>query len=534
MLSDDEQDRYVSVRTIVSFPTKSERNVLCQGILNPTVFNLKERIDNTCYAQASWFFRPWPNSIDSLDGQHRKVEGNDASYEGRSFVEARHMNPLYSSDSQGGEIQSMYFDDNVPGIRPKIQATDIDDPSIYESFYYVDQNILTLNSPEIDFDEQTWLSDMTNQKLRIVGSVRFTNSSGKYNIIAGHPLFLNNEDVLLPGSHFPEMTRGDKMANGFYNHIYSNYAPSYEFGGTTLSAINCWQDDICNILTWDGKVNLNWNANDLNRSYFVYPWQRQHLNNYNSNQFNNDLEDGAPDEIGITSEQESSNIIHKILANIKVGYTVFNPAVTNIDTEDLKLYRSEEVQPVKIGNNKLYYGNIDSIVSCNSDFKCNIVENYRRYNVGGTYTHRIKYNWKDKKGYPIIINKYQEENSFSTSHEPCPMNFQAVNYDEDGSIQNGNTTPPWDGTGQQWIKRGDMTPNVTSQDPILIRYKSTPHIVAQLDNGSICPYPKVYVDESTIKFNSDKQQYPWDGEIYTNNQGSIQVYQGGNVQDSYV
>jgi hypothetical protein len=50
---------YKSVRPIVVYPTISDREVLCQGVLNPTVFNALDRLDNSPFAQASWFFRPF-------------------------------------------------------------------------------------------------------------------------------------------------------------------------------------------------------------------------------------------------------------------------------------------------------------------------------------------------------------------------------------------------------------------------------------------------------------------------------------------
>lgn len=50
---------YQSVRPVIVYPSIGDRNVLCQGVLNPTVFNAKDRIDSSPYAQASWFFRPY-------------------------------------------------------------------------------------------------------------------------------------------------------------------------------------------------------------------------------------------------------------------------------------------------------------------------------------------------------------------------------------------------------------------------------------------------------------------------------------------
>lgn len=50
---------YKAIRPLVIYPNISDRNVLCQGVINPTVFNVKSRAEGIPYAQASWFFRPY-------------------------------------------------------------------------------------------------------------------------------------------------------------------------------------------------------------------------------------------------------------------------------------------------------------------------------------------------------------------------------------------------------------------------------------------------------------------------------------------
>ena len=61
---DDFYDTYKRIRPLVVFPTIGDRTVLCQGVLNPTVFNANDRTDNSPYAQASWYFRPYMASQD--------------------------------------------------------------------------------------------------------------------------------------------------------------------------------------------------------------------------------------------------------------------------------------------------------------------------------------------------------------------------------------------------------------------------------------------------------------------------------------
>lgn len=48
----------ISIKPIVVFPKEDERKVIAQGVVCPTVYNLKDRTENGPYAQASWFMRP--------------------------------------------------------------------------------------------------------------------------------------------------------------------------------------------------------------------------------------------------------------------------------------------------------------------------------------------------------------------------------------------------------------------------------------------------------------------------------------------
>ena len=47
-----------SIKPLIVFPTENERKVIAQGVVCPTVYNLKDRKENGPYAQASWFMRP--------------------------------------------------------------------------------------------------------------------------------------------------------------------------------------------------------------------------------------------------------------------------------------------------------------------------------------------------------------------------------------------------------------------------------------------------------------------------------------------
>lgn len=112
-----------------------------------------------------------------------------------------HFEPLFSSDDIGGELQNMYFDDNanitgVDPVRPYHSAIGIsssDAINKYHDFYYVDHSIMTLNSPDVDFNENIKNVDLGQYKINIVGYIPFVSNCSKQMIVAESPLFLKNQ-----------------------------------------------------------------------------------------------------------------------------------------------------------------------------------------------------------------------------------------------------------------------------------------------------------------------------------------------------
>ena len=52
-------NKYIKVRSIVTFPNEIESNILCQGVLAPTVYSESAREEGTPTNQSSWFIRPF-------------------------------------------------------------------------------------------------------------------------------------------------------------------------------------------------------------------------------------------------------------------------------------------------------------------------------------------------------------------------------------------------------------------------------------------------------------------------------------------
>lgn len=70
---------YRKIRPVIVYPNPSQRSVLCQGVLNPTVFNVEDRETNSPYAQPSWYYRPY-RGASHADSDEEEESIVDSSY----------------------------------------------------------------------------------------------------------------------------------------------------------------------------------------------------------------------------------------------------------------------------------------------------------------------------------------------------------------------------------------------------------------------------------------------------------------------
>lgn len=662
---------YIRIRPVVSFPTASERAILCQGIVNPTVFNLGQRVNGTCHAQASWFFRPYPNdrfqenngvythlrglaqvqwdnyaplfntrylngeiqcmysSIDntfvnnttievpstsfSLDDTYSWDNSSNPLFQNISEYKAKQMRLLASSEHyeypyNSGDYYDYYYniheDDDyiehpeyqstltdgqthtfyaklktepipnatdvegykytvevireieylngdyrvvphgeytyyvsstgeswniseevkLPEVRVRPYAYSIDEKhrSLYDSYYFVDTQICTLNSPDIEFDTNIQNTDTNEYGLSLVGSSRFTSNVGKYNIIAQNPNFLN--DVNIKSNKY---IRSTKLATGFNTEKYQTGAQEsgqyLSSGGTIVSALDCWYDDACNLFTRDEDTYV-WNEESYQNSYVVYPWQRKYLNNFNNNQ---SLIEIPSDDYGITTESgEPSLIIKKILGNLRFCYTDYCTNQENMDIDYLKLFNSQEAQLLKTAENKLYCGNVDQLVTCNSEYLGKGVEQLydgNPYEMIQWKVYGSQGGFPPLTGYPLMLGHSGTIGDATRFQGDANYNFEYF----------GENSEPAD-TKHPYFRH--ISPNNRSTDPIWIRYKSSPHFVFKFSDGDVLPIlssssetptsltydtlwgtetinsPK-YLNKESVTI-SMKQSYLWIADIY--------------------
>lgn len=493
---------YVKARPVVVYPTINDRECICQGILCPTVYNVGDRYDNSPFAQSSWFVRPnSPFDIKKLEktsewNDFKKDEYLEPSKYSRSgivtnsstrvkykttyntdkymdidltkygsWAEFRHNYPIPANTSRNAEIQCLtnteppyinkqyeieedtgQTDDDGEPIY-KYTTIDTDDNRInswvsqHDENYYIDQSIVTLHSPDIEFDDNVKNLDMSNLKLRITGIVPITSFYGDIDITTSTPVNNFKDSSDLPPGFYKESIG---VENDFSSdETHTTYYGESHFGWRSLLSGPFWFDEITGL--------KNKNDRKLITSFVVYPWHRNgSLNNtkyetdgyksamldkkrmsntrfsYNTIYINKDfIWKAYMSEEEETEDNEGNKTTYHLTHTGISGATLFNsdeitltrvPAPKNSDLQDIN-----------------YYGNVDKILKPNLE--------------GGVYA-----------GYNIIIGGTLDS-SFDSKHALFSSAYQKL-----------STT---------------LTEQHHGTDPVRIKYKSTPHVVIALNYGSI-------------------------------------------------
>ena len=154
---------YIKARGMIVVPTNSDRTILCQGVVCPTLWTNLDRESNSPYAVSSWFFRPFVDEAnrDDSDG----VEANNGTY--AQYVDYDSINPVYPDRTT--EIGVETLQTLAEG------STEVND-------YLVDSSILTFHSPDIEFGDINTAN--INLGCQFIGSVALHSGISYRSVLA--------------------------------------------------------------------------------------------------------------------------------------------------------------------------------------------------------------------------------------------------------------------------------------------------------------------------------------------------------------
>ena len=478
ILTDLKTEGYIKIRPVIVYPTINDRECICQGVLCPTVYNVSDRYSNSPFAQSSWFTRPnapfdlnshlsW-SGFDSSAISKYSVNGilsNDVkdvilsdtssvridSVNNGAWVTFMHGKPIPGNDKRNAEIQCISNPPDNPYTQQDItkESDTVSWVAKNAEYYYIDQNIITLHSPDIEYDNDVKCLDLSNMKLRIVGMVPITACASDIDIQTSTTVNNFKDSTELPQGFYKEPI-------GTENNFKETKNGASYFGWRCLISGAFWFDELSGY-----KKDVK-NTNKLTTGFVVYPWHRN--GSLNNTKY-------------ATDGYRSAMLDKKKMSNLRFSYKTAYLDKNNIwfayeDNDDLHtgisgavLFDSNEVSLVKLPAQKNsglsdinYYGNIDKLLTAS----------------------RIDEDKKD--GYPIITSGIQnlgESTGIENSHSLFVGNYTQVS--------------------------SDYSSQTTGTDPVRIKYKSTPHVVMALNFTSdhaqrVLPtiYDGQYLSEWTV------------------------------------
>lgn len=277
---------YIRVRPIIVYPNAGNREVLFQGVANPT---LKKGPSSSIldYRVPSWFFRPIESANSSTTGSTSTSHyGYDNKYKiGHSF---KGVYPVYTD---GTRVPYYDYDKLYHNSQAEFQYETNDG-------FWVDWSVLTVDSPDIRFDEQLSLSDLSEVKARVVGLVDLAGNAASYSIAIDGSTEPTEE--LKSSALINTIPMGNSIKVPF--QYLSGNIKSFNYGACLM-----------NYPFWiDGFSDRGERGYDKYfAQWYVYPWHRKgSLNNCSSKNMNN-----------VEGADRPSMLKKKILANSRFCYT---------------------------------------------------------------------------------------------------------------------------------------------------------------------------------------------------------------------
>jgi hypothetical protein len=482
---------WVKMRPVVVYPKESERSIVAQGIVCPTVYNVEDRATNSPFAQSSWFARPnipfdinytlqgsgignLPLTRDIITNEpysqafiyRDDIPGNGWSMQRQTplklakWCEFRHDCPIPDNRMENSEIQSIK---SPPSVFVGSGSND-DFVQNNKEYYYVDQSVVTFHSPELELASRSSSVDLSKYKFRIVGASYLTGTATNHAI---------NTDTISMSEYYNSVILND----------YANKPDFSKFGEYTgnasidNSSYFGFRGELSNPLWLDrfldkgqSLVGSNrWRTIDLG-SFVVYPWNRAYsLNNQDNIYGDIDHTLAIADANEITFPVVTAELKDKQLLNLR--FSCFNEyfnsdslwsenGVTHNGVSDIQLFNSTNQEGITLKaprnsnlNDFIYYGNIDRIISpTNGDSS-----------IGRDYIAN-KYSTANKGKYNVVYGERRSESTFNTDTITVADTWYKADY--------------------EWSDEDNKTvPNFLT-DPVRLQYKSTPHAVIVLNYGS--------------------------------------------------
>lgn len=537
---------YVKARLVMAIPQASDRSVVCQGILCPTVYNMSDRCNNSPFSVSSWFSRPMKGS--SIDSD---------------TLEYRHNMPLPSNNVRAGEIQT-----TVNPKRPYVSRYDLTPTNRSVVFRYMGGSgnnnpfyfrILENSTILYEFLEMGYVTNQLSYEAAYKKAKSWGVPSSSIPSMSEWQVLTSDKTVSLSTSDisYPLVNKFIReQSDNFYvdQSILTMHSPDIEdnqnaIDGAKLKLRIVGAAHITSVLT-DYTINASetkssssigqvdydfsventstktsglinaplWNdayttsGSSKNTLYAVYPWHRKGSLN----------EDGIP----TGDVKRTADLQRKAMSNLRFSYstryfqTPWEAEVADSQTKTgittVQVFNSNEVTNIRIPKPEYsdlgdlnYYGNVDKIVTYHD-----LVTGYPIQCVGEIYEDNI-YDVIDK-AYTSVDPTHNGKDPVSIKYKSTPHAVFAFNYSKGGQqrilpwLGSYNVFTAYDNNDSKnkAVPWSDLEKRL--QTPVLLNYwVKTPNDLPSFPDPNLL----AYIEDSQV-FYISREDFSWDGRLY--------------------
>lgn len=413
---------YLKIRTVFVYPEIQDRNIICQGVINPTLYTENHRnapVEEKDYvgdlqAQSSWFFRG-------------VAPGSDPKSLSGSVMPSFADSLPYTDTTLGDSTTSPA----VAGYNPSdIQAVEIQGQFDDENKFKIDRNIVTFHSPDVEFDTQIQKRQFSEEtKYRQHGHIEFKKTLSDINIQTETPTISNDAAGFIHKSFKEDGAYG--IVSGLF---YEDYLVE-DWKASVSGSTNQDKSDV--------KFFTEWEKEKSSAAWMVYTWNKDGA-------LNNDI--SRPTGMGVTSALLSK----KVISNLRLASSVFT-ALSSDKYADItpQLFMSDEDSIIKLGDD-IYKGNIDTLLSPD--------ESEGHYFGTATDNSLVT---KDAKR-PFALSTWWKTYNYDFD---ANTNVNGLFKYENNVWVHENVAADSDTIGNQYK---DL---ILKRMPVRMKYKSTPHLV---------------------------------------------------------
>lgn len=402
---------YRRVRPLFVLPSTQDRTLLCQGIGAPTIYRKVDREGNL-YGMASWLFRT--NVASKTDWNVLK----SALYNGGGYVS--------SSGKLNSQFDAPYYSsfgslNPTKVVSPYLSSTEVMGDYDDDNAFKIDPFLITLNSPDVEFNDAIAHTDLNGYNFCTVGYTTFNETFGDIEIQTSTPTIGSDaagfihRSINAPGS-------AALISGLFYNDYLVNdkdSTPTYEaYHNTKSPAVD----------------------------FPVFMWHK-------NGSLNND----------VVRDNRSATLLKKKISNYRLGglttYTEIgkSPVLGTLDI-DIQLFNSDELTIIKV-NDKTYQGNVDTMVTPSTPSPY--------YFVGDP--------WRSK----VDTDKYSRSYYKLALADPTDTSSKSGVW----ILNDDNNTFKWQVPSGDKTEIGNNVKGLDQwREGVSIKYKSSPHLVGKINS----------------------------------------------------